>query len=148
MKKTKEIAAAFVDRYLEEIKHNLDLQTFDKNDAVACACKFLDDNAEFIQDRFGVIDEFLMNSQIATVIIAFMYKELVSKKVRESRRRVQYVSRLLEQKESGKLPGELYNQFLKDYVSGTVNTKDFEKTNDLNTLSLARASERLNYNRF
>ena len=135
-----EIAVDFVMRYEKQIKQTLGLAVFDAEKAAKCVVKFVRDNP-VIEDYY---DGF--NPRVTTAIISSLYEELVPETVREERRRIDYISKVLKQKKSGKLPAGVYDDFMAVYFSGTIDTDDLKRGGkiDFNSLALKRASGVLN----
>ena len=131
-----EIALDFVTRYEKQIEQTLGIAVLDKEKAAVSVARFVKDNP-VIEDYY---DGF--NPRVITAIMACLYEELVPEKVREERRRIDYINKVLKQKESGKMPARLYNDFMSVYFSGTIDTDDLTRGPrvDFNSLALKRAS--------
>ena len=131
-----EIAVDFVTRFEKQIKETLGVVVLDVEKAARCVIKFVRNNP-VIEDYY---DGF--NPRVTTAIIASLYEEFVPEKVREERRRVDYITRVLKQKKSGKMPARLYDDFMSVYFSGTIDTDDLTRGPkvDFNSLALKRAS--------
>ena len=131
-----EIAVDFVTRFEKQIKKTLGITVFDIEKAARCVIRFIQDNPVIVDYYDG------FNPRVTTAIIASLYDELVPDNVREERRRIDYINKVLRQKESGVLPAGAYDDFMRVYFSGTVDTDDLIRSTkiDFNSLALKRAS--------
>ena len=91
-----EIAVDFVTRFEKQIKETLGVTVLDITRTAVSVTRFVKDNP-IIEDYY---DGF--NPRVITAIIASLYEEFVPEKVREERRRIDYITRVLKQKKSGK----------------------------------------------
>ena len=137
----REIAIDFMRNY-EKIKNVLGMEMFDVDRAIKCISEFVEGNP-VIMDYY---DPVTVNPRVMTALLAAMYNEFVPENVREERRRIDYISKVLKQKKSGKLPAGVYDDFMAVYFSGTIDTDDLKRDGkiDFNSLALKRASEILN----
>ena len=114
------------------------VHTFDDRRAAGHIAQFVYDNP-VVMDYY---DNITVNPRVVTMLVASLHDVLVPERIREERRRVDYINKVLKQKKSGKMPARLYDDFMRVYFSGTVDTNDLKPgiENDFNSLALKRAS--------
>ena len=137
-----EIAKDFVTRFEEKIKQTLGISTFDKQRAIESITKFIENNPA-AEDYY---DNITINPRVVTMLITVLHDELIPENIRQERKRIAYLYKTMKQRDQGGIKSDFYNDFLRTFFSGTVNTDDLTKKTgkpDFDSLALKRASEML-----